>query len=159
MREYKIVLAQGGTALLPYSLLVLGYEGRRGVDRLRIELRDEWQGLTVRACWHLPDGDPPSSLVKDGVVDIPAIVTATAGDGCITFEGSDGQRTVTSADVPLRILANSGTEDGTTPEPGTPAWEAFLDQVMDRDFDFLVASDDEVTAMLNEVFGAKERKE
>ena len=73
--------------------------------------------------------DRPSSLVVDGYVDVPASVTAQPGNGCITFEGSDGTKTVTSADLRYRVAANSGTEDGTEPEPGTPAWQAFVDAV------------------------------
>lgn len=128
MNEHKIVLTQGGAARMSGGILRLGYEGRRGADRLRVELRDEWKGLTVRACWHLPGGDPPASLVENGVVEVPEIVTAKAGTGCVTFEGSNGNRTVTSADVHFCVAANSGTEDGTIPRPGTPAWQAFLDK-------------------------------
>lgn len=56
-------------------------------------------------------------------------MTAQPGSGCITFEGSDGTKTVTSADLRYRVSANSGTEDGTTPEPGTPAWQQLVDAV------------------------------
>lgn len=55
---------------------------------------------------------PPASLVEDGAVEVPALVTAVPGEGCITFEGSDGVRTLTSADLRYRVAANSGTEDG-----------------------------------------------
>ena len=90
----------------------------------------EWEGLTIRAFWHLPGGkDPASSLVVDGYVDVPASVTAQPGNGCITFEGSDGTKTVTSADLRYRVSANSGTEDGTEPEPDTPAWQQLVDAV------------------------------
>ena len=41
--------------------------------------------------------------------------------------GSDGTKTVTSADLRYRVSANSGTEDGTEPEPGTPAWQQLVD--------------------------------
>ena len=79
---------------------------------------------------HVPDGkDPASSLVVDGYVAVPASVTAQPGNGCITFEGSDGTKTVTSADLRYRVSANSGTEDGTEPEPGTPAWQQLVDAV------------------------------
>ena len=78
----------------------------------------------------MPDGkDPASTLVKDGYVAVPASVTAQPGNGCITFEGSDGTRTVTSADLRYRVSANSGTEDGTEPKPGTPAWQQLVDAV------------------------------
>lgn len=60
---------------------------------------------------------------------VPASVTARPGSGCVTFEGSDGTRTVTSADLRYRVAANSGTEDGTEPEPGTPAWQQLVDAV------------------------------
>lgn len=70
-----------------------------------------------------------SSLVVDGYVAVPASVTAQPGNGCITFEGSDGTKTVTSADLRYRVSANSGTEDGTEPEPGTPAWQQLVDAV------------------------------
>ena len=60
---------------------------------------------------------------------VPASVTAQPGNGCITFEGSDGTRTVTSADLRYRVSANSGTEDGTEPKPGTPAWQQLVDAV------------------------------
>ena len=36
---------------------------------------------------------------------------------------------MTSADLRYRVSANSGTEDGTTPEPGTPAWQQLVDAV------------------------------
>lgn len=60
---------------------------------------------------------------------VPASVTAQPGNGCITFEGSDGTRTVTSADLRYRVSANSGTEDGSMPEPGTPAWQELVGAV------------------------------
>ena len=101
-----------------------------GVYRLHVDATGEWEGLTIRCFWHVPDGkDPASSLVVDGYVDVPASVTAQPGNGCITFEGSNGTKTVTSADLRYRVSANSGTEDGTTPEPGTPAWQQLVDAV------------------------------
>lgn len=98
--------------------------------RLAVTASGEWEGLTIRCFWHVPDGkDPASSLVVDGYVDVPASVTAQPGSGCVTFEGSDGTKTVTSADLRYRVSANSGTEDGTEPEPGTPAWQQLVDAV------------------------------
>lgn len=98
--------------------------------RLSVTASGEWEGLTIRAFWHVPGGsDPASSLVVDGLVGVPSSVTAQPGTGCITFEGSDGTRTVTSADLRYRVAANSGTEDGSLPEPGTPAWQELVDAV------------------------------
>lgn len=132
MIEFPITLTSGGSVCLPghaYAL-ALGYTKNRGVYRLHVDATGEWEGLTIRAFWHLPGGGAPAStLVKDGYVAVPASVTAQPGNGCITFEGSDGTRTVTSADLRYRVSANSGTEDGSMPEPGTPAWQELVGAV------------------------------
>ena len=132
MIEQSVSLASNGTAKLPgYEQLVrFGYTKNRGVYRLAVTASVEWEGLAIRCFWHVPGGkDPASSLVVDGYVDVPASVTAQPGSGCVTFEGSDGAKTVTSADLRYRVSANSGTEDGTEPEPGTPAWQQLVDAV------------------------------
>lgn len=132
MIEFPITLTSGGSVCLPGHAfaLALGYTKNKGVYQLNVTATGEWEGLTIRAFWHVPDGkDPVSSLVADGYVAVPASVTAQPGNGCITFEGSDGTRTVTSADLRYRVAANSGTEDGTEPEPGTPAWQQLVDAV------------------------------
>lgn len=135
MIEFPITLTSGGSVCLPghASALALGYTKNRGVYQLNVTASGEWQGLIIRAFWHLPGGGAPAStLVVDGYVAVPASVTAQPGNGCVTFEGSDGTRTVTSADLWYRVSANSGTEDGTEPEPGTPAWEALVGTVKDE---------------------------
>lgn len=132
MIEQSVSLASNGVVKVPgYEQLVrFGYTKNRGVYRLAVTATGEWEGLAIRCFWHVPDGkDPASSLVVDGYVDVPASVTAQPGSGCITFEGSDGTKTVTSADLRYRVSANSGTEDGTEPEPGTPAWQQLMDAV------------------------------
>ena len=132
MIEFPITLTSGGSVCLPGHAfaLALGYTKNRGVYRLAVTASGEWEGLAIRAFWHIPGGaDPPASLVVDGSVDVPASVTAQPGNGCITFEGSDSTKTVTSADLRYRVSANSGTEDGTEPEPGTPAWQQLVDAV------------------------------
>ena len=132
MIEFPITLTSGGSVCLPGRAfaLSLGYTKNRGVYRLHVDATGEWEGLTIRCFWHVPDGkNPASSLVVDGYVAVPASVTAQPGSGCVTFEGSDGTKTVTSADLRYRVSANSGTEDGTEPEPGTPAWQQLVDAV------------------------------
>lgn len=132
MIEFPITLTSGGSVCLPGHAfaLALGYTKNRGVYRLHVDATGEWAGLTIRCFWHVPDGkDPASSLVVDGYVAVPASVTAQPGSGCVTFEGSDGTKTVTSADLRYRVSANSGTEDGTEPEPGAPAWQQLVDAV------------------------------
>jgi hypothetical protein len=132
MIELSVSLASNGVVKVPgYEQLVrFGYTKNRGVYRLAVTASGEWQDLTIRAFWHVPGGkDPTSSLVVDGLVGVPASVTAQPGSGCITFEGSDGTKTVTSADLRYRVSANSGTEDGTEPEPDSPAWQQLVDAV------------------------------
>ena len=132
MIEQSVSLASNGVVKVPgYEQLVrFGYTKNRGVYRLSVTATGEWEGLAIRCFWHVPDGkDPASSLVVDGSVDVPASVTAQPGNGCITFEGSDGAKIVTSSDLQYRVSANSGTEDGTTPEPGTPTWQQLMDAV------------------------------
>ena len=132
MIEQSVSLASNGVVKVSgYEQLVrFGYTKNRGVYRLAVSATGEWEGLTIRAFWHVPDGkDPACSLVVDGYVAVPASVTAQPGSGCVTFEGSDGTKTVTSADLQYRVSANSGTEDGTEPEPGTPAWQELVGAV------------------------------
>ena len=133
MIELSVSLASNGVVKVPgYEQLVrFGYTKNRGVYHLAVTVSGEWEGLAIRCFWHVPDGkDPASSLVVDGYVDVPASVTAQPGSGCVTFEGSDGTRTVTSADLRYRVAANSGTEDdGSMPEPGTPAWQELVGAV------------------------------
>lgn len=132
MIELSVSLASNGVVKVPgYEQLVrFGYTKNRGVYRLHVDATGEWAGLAIRCFWHVPDGkDPASTLVVDGSVDVPASVTAQPGNGCITFEGSDGTKTVTSADLRYRVSANSGTDDGSMPEPGTPAWQELVDAV------------------------------
>lgn len=132
MIELSVSLASNGVVKVPgYEQLVrFGYTKNRRVYCLAVTATGEWEGLTIRAFWHVPDGkDPASSLVVDGYVAVPASVTAQPGNGCVTFEGTDGTKTVASADLRYRVSANSGTEDGTEPEPGTPAWQQLVDAV------------------------------
>ena len=132
MIEQSVSLASNGVVKVPgYEQLVrFGYTKNRGVYRLHVDATGEWEGLAIRCFWHVPDGkDPASSLVADGSVDVPASVTAQPGNGFVTFEGSDGTKTVTSADLRYRVSANSGTEDGAMPEPGTPAWQELVGAV------------------------------
>ena len=145
MNEIVIRLERNGAAAVPGGQLLLGYAGNRGNYRLRVEPRGEWQGLTIRAHWHTPGGSG-TTLVAENMLDVPEAVTAVPGTGCITFEGSDGERTVTSADVRCKVCANSGTADSEMPTPGTPAWEAFIQQA------FRMATDEEVAALLDDIF-------
>ena len=114
MIERQIHLSSGGGAALQGydGLLRFGYTKNRGIYALRVEADGEWQGMTLRAFWHLPDGNAaPSTLVVDGLVEVPALITAVPGEGRITFEGTDGTRTLTSADVCYCVAENSGRQN------------------------------------------------
>ena len=131
MIERNISLASTGSARTSGcdNQLRLGYSRNRGIYRLNITQTGEWEGMTIRALWHTERGMLFSSLVEDGKIEVPAIVTSTPGCGRLVFEGSDGTRTLTSADVCYCVAENSGTEDSTLPQPGTPAWQALLNRL------------------------------
>jgi len=117
MIEQSVSLASNGVVKVPgYEQLVrFGYTKNRGVYRLAVTASGEWEGLAIRCFWHVPDGkDPASSLVVDGYVAVPASVTAQPGSGCITFEGSDGTKTVTSADLQYRVTGQQSIVDRQT---------------------------------------------
>ena len=105
MIEYKLSLASSGAVKAPgyEDMLRFGYNKNCGVYRLRVTVADEWKGMKLRVFWHTLEGDPPASLVENGVVEVPAFVTAVSGEGRITFEGSDGTRTITSAGRQRRL--------------------------------------------------------
>lgn len=132
MIRHNVSLDNSGRARLDGKEheLLLGYSANRDVYALNVLAGPEWEGLTIRAFWHVPDGkDPAPSLVMDGAVTVPALVTARSGTGCITFEGTDGGKLIASADVLYRVGSNSGTTAGTTPDPEPGAWQQFVDAV------------------------------
>ena len=71
MIERQIHLSSGGGAALQGydGLLRFGYTKNRGIYALRVEADGEWQGMTLRAFWHLPTAlwrYPPSSRLCPG---------------------------------------------------------------------------------------------
>lgn len=134
MTEYRIRLRKGGAVQLTTgNVLLFGYCKTNGVYQLRVDLRDEWAGMTTQVLWHIPGGKTLSTLIKDGTAQVPALVTLYPGEGCMTFEGSDGTQNVTSADVRYRVSANHSAEDSTMPEPGTSAWQELVNELIWRE--------------------------
>lgn len=136
MIECNISLASTGSARTSGcdNQLRLGYSKNRGIYRLNITQTGEWEGMTIRALWHTERGMLFSSLVEEGKIEVPAIVTSTPGCGRLVFEGSDGTRTLTSADIKYSVAMNSGTM-GDIPEPPVPAWQqlvALVEQAKDE---------------------------
>ena len=118
MIERNISLASTGSARTSGcdNQLRLGYSRNRGIYRLNITQTGEWEGMTIRALWHTERGMLFSSLVEDGKIEVPAIVTSTPGCGRLVFEGSDGTRTLTSADIKYSVasacMATAGSPRG-----------------------------------------------
>lgn len=132
MIRHNVSLDSSGRARLDDKEheLFLGYSANRDVYALNVLAGPEWAGLAIRVFWHIPGGaDPPASLVVDGSVTVPALVTARSGTGCITFEGTDGGKLIASADVLYRVGSNSGTTAGATHDPEPDAWQQFVDAV------------------------------
>lgn len=132
MIDLNVSLASSGCARISgyEQLLRMGYAQNAGIYRILVDAGGEWSGLAIRAFWHTPGGtNPPASLVVDGSVTVPALVTAKPGNGCITFEGTDGGKLIASADVLYRVGSNSGTTEGTEPDPEPGAWQQFVDAV------------------------------
>lgn len=132
MIDLNVSLASSGCARISgyEQLLRMGYAQNAGIYRVLVDAGGEWSGLAIRAFWHTPGGaDPPASLVVDGSVTVPALVTAKPGSGCITFEGTDGGKLIASADVLYRVGSNSGTTAGAEPDPEPGAWQQFVDAV------------------------------
>lgn len=132
MIDLNVSLASSGCARISgyEQLLRMGYAQNAGIYRILVDAGGEWSGLAIRAFWHTPGGaDPPASLVVDGSVTVPALVTAKPGNGCITFEGTDGGKLIASADVLYRVGSNSGTAEGTELDPEPGAWQQFVDAV------------------------------
>lgn len=115
MIEYKLSLASSGAVKTPGSMdaLQLGYSRNCGVYRLRVSAADEWKGMTLRAFWHTPGGSPPASLVEDGVVEVPALVTAVPAK-----DASPSRAATASAPSPVPTCA--------TGWPQTPAQRTAL---------------------------------
>ena len=155
MIDLAVTLRTNGSAQPPGRTvaLALGYAGNRGLYRLVVSQLGEWKDLVVRVCWHDGCGKTlGTSLVKDGAVEVPEIVTARAGKGVCTFEGTNGDGvTIMSADLPFFVQGNSGVEDGKMPEPGTSAWEEFVRLVLGSS-NLQMATVEETKAMLDEIF-------
>lgn len=149
MIDLNVSLASSGNARISgyEQLLRMGYAQNSGIYRILVDVAGEWSGLAIRAFWHTPSGtNPPASLVVDGSVTVPALVTAKPGNGCITFEGTDGGKLIASADVLYRVGSNSGTTGGTEPDPEPGAWQQFVDAVKGSSASAVQAAKDAATS-------------
>lgn len=134
MVDVELLLSDnGGVRIYPtewHNTIYFGYQKNTNIYRLHIVRSKEWQNLTVRAFFHTANKqDPPAQLFVGDYVNVPALITATTVGGVITIEGTDGMKALTTADIPYIVSENSGVEDGTTPEPASPAWVQLVTEI------------------------------
>ena len=134
MVDVELLLSDnGGVRIYPtewHNTIYFGYQKNANIYRLHIVRSKVWQNLTVRAFFHTANKqDPPAQLFVGDYVNVPALITATTVGGVITIEGTDGIKALTTADIPYVVSENSGVEDGTTPEPASPAWVQLVAEI------------------------------
>ena len=134
MVDVELLLSDnGGVRIYPtewHNTIYFGYQKNANIYRLHIVRSKVWKNLTVRAFFHTANKqDPPAQLFVGDYVNVPALITATTVGGVITIEGTDGMKALTTADIPYVVSENSGVEDGTTPEPASPAWVQLVAEI------------------------------
>lgn len=134
MVDVELLLSDnGGVRIYPtewHNTIYFGYQKNANIYRLHIVRSKVWQNLTVRAFFHTADKqDPPAQLFVNDYVNVPALITAKTVGGVITIEGTDGVHALTTADITYVVSENSGIEDGSTPEPASPAWVQLVNEI------------------------------
>lgn len=134
MVDVELLLSDnGGVRIYPtewHNTIYFGYQKNANIYRLHIVRSKVWKDLTVRAFFHTANKqDPPAQLFVSDYVNVPALITATTVGGVITIEGTDGKSAITTADIPYVVSKNSGVEDGSTPEPASPAWVQLVEEI------------------------------
>lgn len=134
MVDVELLLSDnGGVRIYPtewHNTIYFGYQKNANIYRLHIVRSKVWKSLTVRAFFHTANKqDPPAQLFVNDYVNVPALITATTVGGVITIEGTDGRCALTTADIPYVVSENSGIEDGSTPEPASPAWVQLVEEI------------------------------
>lgn len=134
MVDVELLLSDnGGVRIYPtewHNTIYFGYQKNANIYRLHIVRSKVWQNLTVRAFFHTADKqDPPAQLFVNDYVNVPALITAKTVGGVITIEGTDGRCALTTADIPYVVSENSGVDDGSTPEPASPAWVQLVNEI------------------------------
>lgn len=135
MQEFTVQLFDDGSAQIGGTganlELRFGYSKNAHMYSVKFIRSKEWEDLYIRVHFHpeadIYDVDPV--LAQNNIVNIPAMVTSMAGKGKLTIEGTDGYKTITSADIPYRVSENSGIDSETDPEPGESSFQQFVDEV------------------------------
>ena len=135
MQEFTVQLFDDGSAQIGGTganlELRFGYSKNSHMYSVKFIRSKEWEDLYIRVHFHpeadIYDVDPV--LAQNNIVNIPAMVTSMPGKGKLTIEGTDGYKTITSADIPYRVSENSGIDSETDPEPGESSFQQFVDAV------------------------------
>lgn len=135
MQEFTVQLFDDGSAQIGGTganlELRFGYSKNAHMYSVKFIRSKEWEDLYIRVHFHpeadIYDVDPV--LAQNNIVNIPAMVTSMPGKGKLTIEGTDGHKTITSADIPYRVSENSGIDSETDPEPGESSFQQFVDAV------------------------------
>lgn len=135
MQEFTVQLFDDGSAQIGGTganlELRFGYSKNAHMYSVKFIRSKEWEDLYIRVHFH-PEADiydVEPVLAQNNIVNIPATVTSMPGEGKLTIEGTDGYKTITSADIPYRVSENSGIDSETDPEPGESSFQQFVDAV------------------------------
>lgn len=135
MQEFTVQLFDNGSAQISGTganlELRFGYSKNAHIYSVKFIRSKEWEDLYIRVHFHpeadIYDIDPV--LAQNNIVNIPAMVTSMPGKGKLTIEGTDGYKTITSADILYRVSENSGIDSETDPEPGESSFQQFVDAI------------------------------
>ena len=101
----------------------LGTKDSYGVEQLRIVPGEGWDGLTITATFHPPEGEAVQVLVPaDGLIDVPPEATRSGSElplkyGKIVFAGvADGVQRI-SCNLPYTVMEHAHTFGGISTGP------------------------------------------
>lgn len=105
----------------------LGTKDSYGIEQLRIMPGEGWDGLTITATFHPPEGEAVQVLVPaDGLIDVPPEATRSGSElplkyGKIVFAGvADGMQRI-SCNLPYTVLDHAPVEGAESSGPA-PSW-------------------------------------
>lgn len=105
----------------------LGTKDSYGIEQLRIVPGEGWDGLTITATFHPPEGEAVQVLVPaDGLIDVPPEATRSGSElplkyGKIVFAGvADGMQRI-SCNLPYTVMDHAPV-DGAASSGPSPSW-------------------------------------
>lgn len=105
----------------------LGTKDSYGIEQLRIVPGEGWDGLTITATFHPPEGEAVQVLVPaDGLIDVPPEATRSGSElplkyGKIVFAGvADGMQRI-SCNLPYTVMEHAPV-DGAASSGPSPSW-------------------------------------